>query len=181
MTAARESLQPKSYDSKKSNLPSHLNNNNPQRDREARELLQSNRSKKKSRLCHQISFSKNNKLLINLKVLKLVQKSSSSIAFLLVTTTLYFYVCSFCLPQLWSKQYKKLETLQRHERQLTIINESLKKQLAQQAENPDAGLENFDPTTAIFMPPAKASANKNQSQNTQTEFSKLLDRLPLGY
>lgn len=181
MTAARESLNPKSHDSQKSVNPSHVTNNNLPKKREKRELVKPASIKRKNQNLLKLTFPKGNKLPVNLKILWLFQQSSSLVAFLLVSSTLYLYIWSFCLPQNWSKQYKTLEKLQRHERELTIINESLKKQLAQQAENPDAGLENFDPTTAIFMPPAKTSVNNTSALKTQSEFSKLLDRIPLGY
>lgn len=126
-----------------------------------------------------ISRINNKKFFTNLKVLRLFQQSSSVLTFSLVIATLIVYVWSFYLPQQWSKQYKQLTILQRQERELTRVNESLKKQLAQQAQLPDAGLESFDPTKAIFIEPAQNSSNKATKDNSDS--NQLFDRVPLGY
>ena len=56
--------------------------------------------------------------------------------------------------KMWSQAYRKLETLQRHERQLTTANEVLKNHIALQAEQPTTEL--MPPTSAslIFLQPA---------------------------
>ena len=56
--------------------------------------------------------------------------------------------------QLWSQEYRKLENLQRNERQLTAASEVLKNQIAQQAETSRAGLVPSNPANTIFLQPA---------------------------
>lgn len=79
-----------------------------------------------------------------------LQQASSVITLCLVMATLGIYAWTVYVPRLWSKEYRNLETLQRHERHLTATNESLKNQLAKQAEEPKAGLTNPKPEQAIF-------------------------------
>jgi hypothetical protein len=81
-----------------------------------------------------------------------LQQASSVITFSLILTTLGVYAWTVYVPKLWSKEYRNLETLQRHERHLTATNESIKNQLAQQAEKPEAGLSNPHPAQSIFLP-----------------------------
>jgi hypothetical protein len=179
MTAVRQSLSPKRSKSSK-NSSSH-SANSKWRSHSSSDSSKQFSSKSKQDAAKQLSFTKGNNSLINLKILRLIQQSSSLIAFVLVIATLIIYACSFYLPQQWSKEYKQLKILQRQERELIRVNESLKKQLAQQAENPDAGLENFDPTSAIFISPAQSSSTKTTINHKNTESQRIFDRVPVGY
>ncbi|NEP02516.1 MAG: hypothetical protein F6K58_28480 [Symploca sp. SIO2E9] len=114
-----------------------------------------------------------------LRSLVFLQRSSDLISVLLVGATLSIYSWTVWTQQQWTREYRKLEALQRQERDLTSANETLKEQLAQQAESPSSGLAN--PTTAntIFLPPAKerkshAVPKPNTSQQPATT-------IPLGY
>lgn len=114
-----------------------------------------------------------------LRSLVFLQRSSDLISVLLVGATLSIYSWTVWTQQQWTQEYRQLETLQRQERDLTSANETLKEQLAQQAESPASGLVN--PTTAntIFLPPAKerksnAIAKPNTSQQPAVT-------IPLGY
>jgi hypothetical protein len=171
MTAARQSIISKRNKSQDKKNLSDLNNNNSSKSSDG-ELL-------KQKSGASISHINYKKLFRNLKVLRLFQQSSCVLAFSLVIATSIVYVSSFYLPQKWSKQYKQLTILQRQERELTRVNESLKKQLAQQAQSPDAGLESFDPTKAIFIEPAENSVNTATKDKSNS--NTLFDRVPLGY
>lgn len=92
------------------------------------------------------------KLPPQLKIMLRIQQFSSVITFALILTTLGVYACTVYVPKLWSKEYKDLETLQRHERNLIATNESLKHKLARQAERPETGLAAPHPAQAIFLP-----------------------------
>lgn len=81
-----------------------------------------------------------------------IEKGLSGLALIFLASSLGFYAWTVYLPKLWSQEYRKLETLQRHERQMIATNESLKHQLAQQAEKPEAGLTNPQPHQSIFIP-----------------------------
>jgi membrane protein insertase Oxa1/YidC/SpoIIIJ len=180
MTAVRESLSPKRHKSQDKNSSSRsLNNTNNSSQSSERKVSGQSRSQLKQKSSVSVSSISNKKFLTNLKVLRFFQQSSSVLAFSLVIVTLLVYVSSFYLPQKWSKQYKQLTILQRQERELTRVNESLKKQLAQQAQRPDSGLESFDPTKAIFIEPAKNSSNKATKDKSNS--NTLFDRVPLGY
>jgi membrane protein insertase Oxa1/YidC/SpoIIIJ len=179
MTAARQSLSSKRNKSKSTEKSPHLNNKNNSIESSEREVLSQSQSRSEEKSGAPRSLISNKNFFKNLKVLRLFQQSSSVLTFSFVIVTLIVYVSSFYLPQKWSKQYKQLTVLQRQERELTRVNESLKKQLAQQAQRPDAGLESFDPTKAIFIEPAQNSANKGNKDNSDS--NQLFERVPLGY
>ena len=104
---------------------------------------------------------------------------STLVTFLLVTTTLTIYSWTVYTQQQWTRDYRKLEDLQRQERQLTTANEVMKNQLAQQAEKPATGLVPPTQTNAIFLPPAqerKASTTPTQATNPEP-----VAKSPLGY
>ncbi len=86
--------------------------------------------------------------------LTFIQRCSDLVAFLLVAATLSIYSWTVYTQQQWAQEYRKLETLQRHERQLTTANEVMKDQLAQQAESPATGLVTPTQANTIFLPPA---------------------------
>ncbi|HEY9829349.1 MAG TPA: hypothetical protein V6D26_02135, partial [Stenomitos sp.] len=75
-----------------------------------------------------------------LSSLLVLQRGSDLVAFFLVATTLTIYSWTVYTQQQWAQEYRKLENLQRQERQLTTANAVMKDQLAQQAERPATGL-----------------------------------------
>ncbi|WP_224412412.1 hypothetical protein [Oscillatoria salina] len=127
-----------------------------------------------------LGFAQSRKMPLWLRLLMLLQYSSSVVTFSLVTATLIIYAWTVYTQQQWSKEYKKLETLQRNERQLTTTNESLKNQLAEQAESPEAGLVPPNPSNTIFLTPTPEQRSfidtetVNQEPRDQTN-------TPLGY
>lgn len=104
-----------------------------------------------------------------------LQQATSAISIGLVVATLGVYGWTVYVPKMWSQAYKDLETLQRHERHLTATNESIKNQLALQAEKPESGLANPHPAQSIFLPftPVKSIAvpAKEGKQNSQAHLS----------
>ena len=93
-----------------------------------------------------------------LRFLLLFQQGSSVFTFLTIGTALALYGWTVYTPQVWNKEYKKLANLQRQERYLTTINETLKNNLAQQAERPETGFVNPKPDQVIFISPASPEA-----------------------
>jgi hypothetical protein len=87
-------------------------------------------------------------------VLIKLQQGSSFVTLFLVAAILVVYGWTVYTQQRWGQQYNKLESLKKQERQLVSANEVLKNQMAQQAENPTAGLLLPDPSNAIFLTPA---------------------------
>lgn len=118
---------------------------------------------------------------VKIQILLFLQRGSFVVAFTLIASSVAIYISTVRIPQIWSKEYRNLETLQRQERQLTAINETLKQKIAQEAEKIENNLIPLTSTNAIFLPPASIvppsaakAAENNQSQ--------LLARdIPLGY
>ncbi|MEC4986725.1 MAG: hypothetical protein SAJ37_23145 [Oscillatoria sp. PMC 1068.18] len=115
-----------------------------------------------------------------LRLLMFLQYSSSVVTFSLVTGTLIIYAWTVYTQQQWSKEYKKLETLQRNERQLTTTNESLKSQLAEQAETPESGLVPPNPKNTIFLTPTPEQSSFIDTETGNQE-SREKTNTPLGY
>jgi len=114
-----------------------------------------------------------------LSSLLFLQRSSDVVTFILVATTLTIYSWTVYTQQQWTKEYRKLETLQRHERQLTTTNAVIKDQLAQQAENPATGLVTPTAGNTIFLPPAPQRQAQTIPTSTAEPESKATT--PLGY
>jgi hypothetical protein len=110
-----------------------------------------------------------------------IQKLSSAIAFGLVATVLGVYAGSVCLPQLWNQEYKKLETLQRHERHLTAIGETFKDRLARQAEKPEMGMSKINPGQIIYLSPASTPAASHSQPTSTARDRSFISKAPLSY
>jgi Fe-S cluster biosynthesis and repair protein YggX len=108
-----------------------------------------------------------------------LQRSSDVITFLLVAATLTVYSWTVYTQQQWAQEYRKLETLQRNERHLTMANEGIKDQLAQQAEKPATGLVTPSQANTIFLPPAPQRQSFTTSTNTTDP--EPAAKTPLGY
>lgn len=127
-----------------------------------RQINQQTRAK--SKVVRSKSFSSRNTLPNNLKSLSLLQKGSFGLAIASMSVSIGLYISTVQIPKLWSQEYQQLENLQRQERQLIAINETIKYQIAQEAAQDDR-LSVSEPESAIFVPPAKVEP-KNLS-NTQ--------------
>jgi len=113
-----------------------------------------------------------------LKSLLFVQRSSDVITFLLIAATLTLYSWTVYTQQQWTKEYDKLQTLQRDERQLTTTNEGIKNQLAQQAEKPEAGMVTPNPRNTIYLQPAPQRQVRTPTKTAEPEPGA---KAPLGY
>ncbi len=108
-----------------------------------------------------------------------LQRSSDIVTFLLVAATLTVYSWTVYTQQQWTREYRKLETLQRNERHLTTVNEVMKDQLAQQAESPATGLVPPTQANTIFLPSApQRQVKANLAKTTQPDSTA---KSPLGY
>jgi hypothetical protein len=90
----------------------------------------------------------------------LLQRGSSAVTCCLVAGALAAYGWTVWVPKIWSHEYRQLESLQRHERELTETNEALKNQLARQAER--SGLVQPNPSQSIFLTPTAAPNRQPQ-------------------
>jgi hypothetical protein len=113
-----------------------------------------------------------------LKSLLFVQRSSDVITFLLIAATLALYSWTVYTQQQWTKEYDKLQNLQRNERQLTTTNEGIKNQLAQQAEKPASGMVAPDPRSTIYLQPAPQRPVRTPVKTAEPEPA---TKAPLGY
>ena len=126
-------------------------NGNRQRNQQARA--------KSTKVVRSKSFSSRNTLPNNLKSLSLLQKGSFGLAIASMSVSIGLYISTVQIPKLWSQEYQQLENLQRQERQLIAINETIKYQIAKEAAQDDR-LSVFDPKSAIFVTPAKVEPKK---------------------
>ena len=108
-----------------------------------------------------------------------LKRSSDVVTFLLVAATLSVYSWTVYTQQQWAQEYRKLETLQRNERHLTMANEGIKDQLAQQAEKPATGLVTPSQANTIFLPPAPQ--RQSSTTSTKTTDPEPAAKTPLGY
>ncbi|MBH8578189.1 hypothetical protein I8752_35655 [Nostocaceae cyanobacterium CENA369] len=110
-----------------------------------------------------------------------LHRYSSVVAFLLVAATLVVYGWTVYSQELWSQDYAKIQNLRRNERQLTTTNATLKNKMAEEAEQPTAGLVSPTPARTIFVPLAPSNQNStlpNTKPNPQTQQQ---TPSPLGY
>lgn len=107
---------------------------------------------------------------------------SAVLAFLVVASTLAVYGWTVYSQELWSKSYRRLQNLQRHERLLTTTNATLTNRMAKEAEQPTAGLISPTPQGMIFLSPAphtpKPASSNNITPSSETQRQTLS---PLGY
>jgi len=114
-----------------------------------------------------------------LSSLLVLQRGSDLMAFFLVTTTLTIYSWTVYTQQQWTQDYRKLEALQRQERQLTTANAVMKDQLAQQAERPATGLVAPSQANTIYLPSApQRPFNESPTRSADPEPG---GKTPLGY
>ncbi len=106
---------------------------------------------------------------------------SSVGAFFLVAATLVVYGWTVYSQELWGQDYRRLQNLQRNERQLTTTNATLTNKMAEEAERPTAGLVSPTPARTIFLPPASHGSNPKPSNGTPKSETQQYIPSPLGY
>jgi hypothetical protein len=83
-----------------------------------------------------------------------VQRGSAVITLILGAAALVVYSSAIFVQQQWSKDYQKLKTMQRSERQMIAAGEFLKNQIIQQAEQPGSGLVPKTSSHMHYLEPA---------------------------
>ncbi|ARV59825.1 hypothetical protein BZZ01_15375 [Nostocales cyanobacterium HT-58-2] len=109
-----------------------------------------------------------------------LHRHSSVVAFALVAIMLVVYGWTVYSQQLWSQAYRKLQNLQRYERQLMTTNEVLKNKMAQEAERPPAKLVSPTPSGMIFLNPAPVESNAVPNTKPNLERQQQTPN-PVGY
>ncbi len=121
-------------------------------------------------------FPKAGQFPVYLKILLFLQKASLGVAGFSIVTGILVYLSTVSIPQQWSREYRNLETLQRQERQLTTIGESLKYELSQQAQQLKMPLITSNNT--VFLKPNSVAVNPQTNQKNQDQS---LKKVSLGY
>ncbi len=116
-----------------------------------------------------------------LRVLLQTHRASIVVAFVLVIAALVVYGSTVYTQQLWSKEYRKLKTLQRSERQFLAAGELIKNQITQQAEQPGSGLVARSTSNMIFLKPAPLRSQPAADSTAATNQAKPTSPKPLGY
>ncbi|YAF96792.1 MAG: hypothetical protein AB3A66_03710 [Nodularia sp. CChRGM 3473] len=108
---------------------------------------------------------------------------SSIVTFFLVATTLVVYGWTVYSQELWSQGYRRLQSLQLHERHLTTTNATLKNKMAEEAEKQAAGLVSPTPARTIFLPSASPSHSPHPTpvNTTPNPPTQQQTPSPLGY
>lgn len=109
-----------------------------------------------------------------------VHRYSSVVAFLLVASTLVIYGLTVYSQQVWSQSYRRMQNLQRDERQMTTFNENVKNKMAKEAEKPSAGLVSPSPEGLIFLRPTSAN-NYSEPTDKKPEEELPQNSTPVGY
>lgn len=126
------------------------------------------------------NFRQKNRLPQNLQLLSWLQKSSFGLALVSMAASTGLYMATVQIPKIWSQEYRNLENLQRQERQLIAINETIKYQIAREASQDDR-LSISKPDSAVFIPPTKFK-NRDLWQVAQNNLeTKALSDRNLGY
>ncbi|TPX28313.1 hypothetical protein C6N34_003885 [Cylindrospermopsis raciborskii Cr2010] len=104
---------------------------------------------------------------------------SSMTAFLFVVVMLAIYGGTVYCQQIWSHSYRKLESLQRQERQLTAANAIIISKMAQEAEAMGLGLS--APGKMVFLPAVSNNSQPPSRAKIPPSPGKRTSIPPLGY
>lgn len=110
-----------------------------------------------------------------------LHRYSSVVAFSLVTATLVVYGWTVYSQEIWSQGYRRLQNLQRQERQLTTTNATLTNKMAQEAERPTTGLVSPTPARTIFLSPAPLNSDSTSPNTKPNSQIQPQTSSPLGY
>lgn len=113
-----------------------------------------------------------------LQLLTWLEKGFSYVAAVTMLSSISLYITTVRNPQVWTEEYENLEALQLQERQLVAINESLKYEIAQKAQQTTLEMSNISPENTVFLQPnsIKPQPKKEIAPNPQISHS-----IPLGY
>ena len=137
-----------------------------------------NPTPKSAKKLYSRTFPQTNNLPRHLHVLSVLQKGSFGLALVSMATSISLYMSTVQIPRLWSQEYQNLENLQRQERQLIAINETIKYQIAQEAGE-NSSLSVSTPESAVFISPAKINIRTmseeaiNQQEKVKLKYNNL--------
>jgi hypothetical protein len=116
-----------------------------------------------------------------LRLLVQAQRGSLIVTFALIVATLVVYGGTVYMQQLWSKEYRKLKTMQRSERQMLAASEVLKNQIIQQAESPNSGLVAKTPQHTLVLESSPIRTVKPATIPVVIKAAASTNEPPLGY
>lgn len=112
--------------------------------------------------------------------LYVINRFSAVVAFLFVAAALVIYGWTVYSQEMWSQTYRRLQSLQRHERQLTTTNATLTSKMAEEGEKPEMGLVPPAPQGTIFLQIAPHAPKSQSSSPAAASESQQPEPLP-GY
>lgn len=128
--------------------------------------------------------TKKKKVPLFLRALLFLQYTSALLTVGTIGASLVVYGLSYYTQQQWNESYEQLMTLQRHERNLTVINESLQDQITREGNRQNDQWIPLTPDKNIYLEPTPADNLPETSQvNREPEEaseSPSTER-PLGY
>jgi hypothetical protein len=113
-----------------------------------------------------------------LQLLTWLQKGSSYVAAITMLSSISIYIATVRIPQLWTQEYENLEELQLQERQIVAIDESLKYEIAQKAQQPKLKMSNISPENTVFLQPNSVTPSSKKAIAGARQFEQ---SIPLGY
>jgi hypothetical protein len=114
-----------------------------------------------------------------LKSLLTIQRGSSILFGSVLGLSVIVYGYTASTQGAWKTQHKQLKRFQAQEQQQAVMNENLKQEMAQTAEQPASGLVDPSPDRLVFIPSAPQRPAK--SLPTPPSQSPPKSKLPLGY
>jgi hypothetical protein len=122
----------------------------------------------------------NNSVPVWLKSLLTMQQGALAVFCSLFGLSTLTYGYSAYTQDLWKSQHGQLKRLQAQEHQQGVMNENLKQQMAQAAEQPESGLVAPNPDRIVVIPSAPQRPTKSPPTNSSPQ-STQMSKLPLGY
>ncbi|MDY7003745.1 MAG: hypothetical protein SWX82_07225 [Cyanobacteriota bacterium] len=118
-----------------------------------------------------------------LKSLMATQLTSSMVAVLLASTSVAIYGWTIYGQSKWTTEYQELQKLRQKEQQISVANELLKNQIAEQASSSDTALASQNSVKRIFLDPAppRPAPNAPKPYLESTSGHKYLLKTPVGY
>ncbi|MGK7923396.1 MAG: hypothetical protein AB4080_25695 [Trichodesmium sp.] len=120
------------------------------------------------------------------KSLMATQMASSIVTVLLASTSIAIYGWTIYGQSKWTSDYQELQKLRHKEQQISVANELLKNQIAEQASQDsisDTGLVTKDSAKRVFLEPAppRPAPNAPKPYLESTSSQKYLFNTPIGY
>jgi len=117
-----------------------------------------------------------------IRILLLLQHTSSLVALGAIALSLVMYGLQFRTQQAWNQEYEELQSLQRYERTVTGINEALKDEIAESGSRNGQNLVPITPERNIYLQPAaipnwEATPSTSDPENQNS----LLTNRPIAY